>query len=152
MFGIPMIVITLALVFYSIGVWSERLAGKLKSWHLVFFWLGFICDTWGTGMMLEMAEGMTFNFHGLTGLLAIVLMFVHATWQRRFFSEEMNDGYTIYTNSVWLFGESGLFHILDRLFSAWVDNSRNGLDQIRKIMDKIRMGNAFMVTGDIIGN
>lgn len=80
MFGIPMIVITLALVFYSIGVWSERLAGKLKSWHLVFFWLGFICDTWGTGMMLEMAEGMTFNFHGLTGLLAIVLMFVHATW------------------------------------------------------------------------
>lgn len=102
--------------------------------------------------MLEMAEGMTFDFHGLTGLLAVVLMFVHATWQRRFFSEEMNDGYTIYTNSVWLFGESGLFHILDRIFSSWVDNNRNGLDQIRKIMDKIRMGNAFMVTGDIIGN
>jgi hypothetical protein len=31
---IPMIVISLALVFYSIGVWSERIQGKLKIWHL----------------------------------------------------------------------------------------------------------------------
>lgn len=74
------IVITSALVFYSIGVWSERIAGTLKWWHLIFFWLGLICDTWGTGMMFEMAGGMTFDLHGLTGLLAIVLMLVHAVW------------------------------------------------------------------------
>ena len=77
---ISTIVITMALVFYSIGVWSERYAGTLKAWHLVFFWLGFICDTWGTGLMLEMAGGMTFDLHGLTGLLAIILMLVHAGW------------------------------------------------------------------------
>jgi len=70
----------LALVFYSIGVWSERCAGRLKVWHLVFFWLGIVCDTWGTGMMFERAGGMTFDVHGLTGLLAIILMFVHAVW------------------------------------------------------------------------
>jgi uncharacterized repeat protein (TIGR03987 family) len=80
MSGISAIVITLALVFYSIGVWSERFAGKLKVWHLVFFWLGIVCDTWGTGMMFEWAGGMTFDVHGLTGLLAIILMFVHAVW------------------------------------------------------------------------
>lgn len=80
MIVISMIVITLALVFYSVGVWSERFAGKLKGWHLVFFWLGLICDTWGTGMMFGMAGGMTFDLHGLTGLLAIILMFVHAVW------------------------------------------------------------------------
>jgi uncharacterized repeat protein (TIGR03987 family) len=74
------IIITLALVFYSIGVWGERISGSLKIWHLVFFWLGFICDTLGTGMMFEMAGGMTFDVHGLTGLLAIVLMLVHAIW------------------------------------------------------------------------
>ena len=74
------IIITLALVFYSIGVWSERFAGRLKVWHLVFFWLGIVCDTWGTGMMFEWAGGMTFDVHGLTGLLAIILMFVHAVW------------------------------------------------------------------------
>jgi len=77
---IPMIVINLALVFYSIGVWSERIAGKLKWWHLAFFILGLICDTWGTGLMFEMAGGMTFDIHGLSGLLAIVLMLIHALW------------------------------------------------------------------------
>ena len=77
---IPLIIISLALVFYSIGVWSERLAGKLKAWHLVFFWLGLVCDTWGTGLMLEMAGGLTYDLHGLTGLLAIVLMLIHAVW------------------------------------------------------------------------
>ena len=80
MSAISTIVITLALVFYSIGVWSERFAGRLKVWHLVFFWLGIVCDTWGTGMMFERAGGMTFDVHGLTGLLAIILMFVHAVW------------------------------------------------------------------------
>lgn len=76
----PMIIINLALVFYSIGVWSERFSGRLKIWHLVFFWFGIICDTWGTGLMFEMAGGLTYNIHGLTGVLAIALMFIHAIW------------------------------------------------------------------------
>jgi uncharacterized repeat protein (TIGR03987 family) len=80
MTGISAIVITLALVFYSIGVWSERISGKLRPWHLAFFWLGFICDTWGTGMMIEMAGGLTSDLHGLTGLIAIILMLIHAIW------------------------------------------------------------------------
>jgi len=78
--GTASIVITLALVFYTIGVWSERLAGRLKPWHLVFFWLGLVCDTVGTGMMFDFAGGLTFDVHGLTGLLAILLMLVHAIW------------------------------------------------------------------------
>ncbi|MFL7813336.1 MAG: HsmA family protein [Anaerolineales bacterium] len=73
-------VITSALVFYSIGVWSERIQGRLKPWHLVFFVLGLICDTWGTGMMFEYVGGMQFDLHGISGLLAIILMFVHAVW------------------------------------------------------------------------
>lgn len=80
MLSLPLIVINLALVFYSIGVWSERFAGRLKTWHLAFFWLGLICDTWGTGLMFEMAGGMTYDIHGLTGLIAIVLMLIHAVW------------------------------------------------------------------------
>ena len=80
MSGSASIIITLALVFYTIGVWSERISGRLKPWHLVFFWLGLVCDTWGTGMMFEFAGGLTIDFHGLTGLLAIVLMLAHALW------------------------------------------------------------------------
>jgi uncharacterized repeat protein (TIGR03987 family) len=74
------IIITAALVFYSIGVWSERIQGRLKPWHLAFFVLGLICDTWGTGMMIEMAGGLTFDIHGITGVIAILLMFIHALW------------------------------------------------------------------------
>ena len=74
------IIITLALVFYSIGVWSERIAGRLKPWHLVFFVLGLICDTWGTGMMFDVVGGMMFDIHGISGLIAILLMFIHALW------------------------------------------------------------------------
>lgn len=74
------IIITLALVFYTIGVWSERIAGRLKPWHLAFFYLGLAFDTVGTGMMFSYADGMTFDVHGITGMLAIVLMLVHAVW------------------------------------------------------------------------
>lgn len=74
------IIINLALLFYSIGVWSERIQGRLKVWHTVFFWMGLVFDTWGTGLMLEFAGGLTFDIHGISGLLAIILMLVHAIW------------------------------------------------------------------------
>lgn len=74
------IIISLALLFYSIGVWSERIQGRLKVWHTVFFWMGLVFDTWGTGLMLEFAGGLTFDIHGISGLLAIILMLVHAIW------------------------------------------------------------------------
>ena len=74
------ILITLALVFYSIGVWSERLAGRLKGWHLIFFWGGLVFDTIGTGMMMEMAGGLGLDIHSITGVAAILLMIIHAVW------------------------------------------------------------------------
>ena len=72
--------ISLALVFYSIGVWSERLARRLKHWHLIFFWSGLVCDTLGTGIMFDISGGITTGIHSLTGLAAIFLMLVHANW------------------------------------------------------------------------
>jgi uncharacterized repeat protein (TIGR03987 family) len=77
---IASILITLALILYSIGVWSERLARRLKYWHLIFFWGGLACDTTGTGIMFEMSGGLEFSIHAVTGIAAILLMFVHAVW------------------------------------------------------------------------
>jgi uncharacterized repeat protein (TIGR03987 family) len=74
------IIMAAALIFYTIGVWAERLQGRLKWWHLGFFIMGLICDTVGTGMMFEMVGGMTYDVHGITGVIAIVLMFIHALW------------------------------------------------------------------------
>jgi uncharacterized repeat protein (TIGR03987 family) len=72
--------ISLALVFYSIGVWSERLAGRLKGWHILFFWGGLVFDTAGTGIMFDMAGQIGADIHSITGILAIILMLVHAAW------------------------------------------------------------------------
>jgi uncharacterized repeat protein (TIGR03987 family) len=70
-----------ACIFYTVGVWSERISKRLKAWHVVVFWLGLVCDTIGTGAMGIMAGSIIqFNFHGLTGLLAILLMLFHAIW------------------------------------------------------------------------
>jgi uncharacterized repeat protein (TIGR03987 family) len=78
--GSSMVLISLALVFYSIGVWSERLAGRLKYRHLIFFWIGLVFDTTGTGIMFDMAGGIGMDIHSITGMLAIFLMLVHAVW------------------------------------------------------------------------
>jgi len=69
-----------ALTFYTVGVWGERFTGRLKIWHLVFFWGGLIFDTTGTTLMGRMAGKLEFNLHGITGVLEIVLMLGHAIW------------------------------------------------------------------------
>ena len=73
--------INLALLFYSIGVWSEKIQGELKKWHVVVFWIGLVFDTLGTTIMGKIAgSGFGINFHSITGLLAIILMLFHALW------------------------------------------------------------------------
>lgn len=75
------IFITLALVFYTLGVFGEKLSGSLKKWHFVIFWLGFACDTTGTTLMGRLAgDVLTVSFHSITGLAAIILMAIHAIW------------------------------------------------------------------------
>lgn len=78
------ITITIALIFYSIGVWSEHMTGELKAFHLVFFWLGLIMDTTGTTLMGKIAGfslfSGTLSAHSITGALAILLMVIHAVW------------------------------------------------------------------------
>ena len=73
--------ISLALVFYTVGVWSEKLQGTLKKWHLCLFWIGFVFDTLGTTLMGQLANDvLKLNFHSVTGVAAIVLMLIHAVW------------------------------------------------------------------------
>jgi len=72
--------ITLALVFYSIGVWTERYYGILIRRHHALFWLGFIFDTTGTTLMSIISNGFSLNLHAITGVLAIAVMFFHAVW------------------------------------------------------------------------
>lgn len=69
-----------ALTCYTAGVWGERLAGRLRPWHAVLFWLGLAADTGGTELMRRYAGGLTLGVHTVTGLVALTLMLLHASW------------------------------------------------------------------------
>jgi uncharacterized repeat protein (TIGR03987 family) len=78
------ILITLALVFYSVGVWAERLRRYLLSWHVAAFWAGFCFDITGTGAMELMSPGFNWaSLHTITGQIALWLMLAHAAWATR---------------------------------------------------------------------
>jgi uncharacterized repeat protein (TIGR03987 family) len=102
------IFITLALVFYSIGVWSERFSKYLKRWHVVAFWTGFAFDVSGTWAMTRISED-PFNLlhlHTLTGQIALWLMLIHALWATRVVrkgSESARINFHKYSLMVWLF-------------------------------------------------
>ncbi|NQX99156.1 MAG: TIGR03987 family protein [Flavobacteriales bacterium] len=75
-----LIYFTLALIFYSVGVWAERIKKMLKPWHLIFFWMGLIADTLGTAYVKEQVGTVIYNFHSITGILGLLLMFIHTVW------------------------------------------------------------------------
>ncbi len=101
------ILITLALVFYSLGIWSERVARYLKSWHVIMFWMGFTFDVLGTLAMHRLARG-PFNLldpHTLTGQIALWLMLAHAIWATHVIrkgSELLRKRFHRYSLFVWL--------------------------------------------------
>ncbi|MBA4312495.1 MAG: TIGR03987 family protein [Chlorobiaceae bacterium] len=101
------VLISLALIFYSIGVWSERIAKYLKPWHVVTFWIGFTFDVQGTWAMHKLANG-PFDItepHTLTGQIALWLMLAHAIWATyvaKKGSEELRTNFHRYSFIVWL--------------------------------------------------
>jgi uncharacterized repeat protein (TIGR03987 family) len=79
---LSIVLINLALLFYTAGVWSERLTRYLKKKHVYLFWTGFIFDISGTLAMHEISN-KSFNLldtHTLTGQIALWLMLAHAIW------------------------------------------------------------------------
>ncbi|APT75845.1 membrane protein [Marinitoga sp. 1135] len=73
------ITIVLAFVFYTWGVFGEKIKGKLTGKFLSLFWIGFVFDTTGTTLM-SMISTNPQPFHKITGMAAIILMLIHALW------------------------------------------------------------------------
>lgn len=104
---LSIILITFALIFYSLGVWSERITRYLKPWHVAAFWTGFMFDISGTWAMHKISEG-PFNLlklHTLTGQIALWLMLAHAIWSTiitRKGSQNARRNFHRYSFIVWL--------------------------------------------------
>jgi uncharacterized repeat protein (TIGR03987 family) len=104
------VTITLALVFYSLGIWAERITRYLKKWHVVTFWIGFTFDVTGTTAMHFLSKN-PFNLldlHTLTGQIALWLMLAHAIWATRVVRKNHEDlrrkfhHYSIFVWLIWL--------------------------------------------------
>lgn len=101
------VLITLALIFYTLGVWAERISKYLKGWHVAAFWLGLLFDAAGTyGMSLMTEGGMDWgSLHTITGQLAIWLMLGHAVWASWVVwrgTEDAREGFHRFSLFVWL--------------------------------------------------
>ena len=101
------VLITLALVFYSIGVWAERIKRYLLPWHVVAFWTGFAFDVAGTAAMELLEPGMDWvSLHTITGQMALWLMLAHAIWATRIIrsgTEEQKSRFHKLSLFVWFF-------------------------------------------------
>jgi uncharacterized repeat protein (TIGR03987 family) len=74
------ILFTLAFLFYTIGIWAERLSKRLKPWHAITFFLGVLADTLATILMMEYKKGFLLNSHTVIGALGLFLMIFHFIW------------------------------------------------------------------------
>ena len=104
------VAITCALVLYTFGVFGERRSGTLALRHVLLFWGGLVCDTAGTMIMSNIAQQSSaggFGIHAVTGLLAIVLMLVHAVWATVTYVRHNERGmhrFHTFSTFVWLAG------------------------------------------------
>ncbi len=97
---------TLALLFYSVGIWSDFFAKQLKKWHLVMFFLGVVTDSLGTNFMYLHVGHLIFTAHSVAGFLGLTLMVFHCGWA--FFVLKNNDAkrqatFHRFSILVWLF-------------------------------------------------
>jgi len=102
----PALLMTLAFVFYTTGVFAERAVRDLRGWHVIVFWLGLACDSFGTERMASLiAVGAEPTMiHAVTGGAALLLMAGHtlwATWALARGSEQMRANFHRYSIAVW---------------------------------------------------
>ena len=55
MLALAIVLISLALAFYTLGVWAERRSGELRWWHVAAFAAGLAADISGTAVMSVIA-------------------------------------------------------------------------------------------------
>jgi uncharacterized repeat protein (TIGR03987 family) len=70
------IIVTFALVFYSIAVITEQRKNALSPFILCFLTLGLMLDITATGFMIAGTGRIALSFHGILGYLALTMMII----------------------------------------------------------------------------
>ena len=103
-------IVTLALIFYSIGVFSER-KGKVISKKVLFFLsVGLLFDASATACMIIGSTNSPFTFHGFIGYTGLTAMIIETVLAYRYkakfgVTKEVSKGlhtYTLFAYVLWV--------------------------------------------------
>ena len=79
MLVISMILVNLALVFYTVSILNEFKRKTLLPWHVAMFCIGLICDAFGTFIMYKSGGSkISVGIHDILGFSALLLMLINA--------------------------------------------------------------------------
>ncbi|MCB2292674.1 TIGR03987 family protein [Clostridium algoriphilum] len=79
MLVISIILVNLALIFYTVSILNEVKRKTLLPWHVVMFCIGLACDILGTLIMYELGGSMVrLGIHDILGFIALLFMLVNA--------------------------------------------------------------------------
>lgn len=79
------IVVTCALIFYSVGVITEQRKVAVSKWVLLFLTAGVLLDITSTALMIVGSTNIPITVHGVIGYTALLVMLVDAIliWRHR---------------------------------------------------------------------
>jgi uncharacterized repeat protein (TIGR03987 family) len=86
------IIVTLALISYSIGIISEQLKKKIIPRVLVFLTLGVVLDVTATIFMILGSKNSPFTIHGFIGYSALIVMLIELVRIWRVYNREGING------------------------------------------------------------
>lgn len=82
------VIVTGALIFYSIAVWSEQRQKVLTPFILTTLTIGISLDVTATAFMIAGSRNLPFTFHGLLGYSALSAMLVDTVLTWRYWRSE----------------------------------------------------------------
>jgi uncharacterized repeat protein (TIGR03987 family) len=103
--GFAIVLITLALVLYSIATWRNWRLKLLTTGHVILLWLAVIADTLATRMMAAYSTASRLSMHLVIGYAAVAMMAILTlvgTWAKSADREAVLHNFHRYLLPVWI--------------------------------------------------
>ena len=84
---VGVVIVILALLFYSLGIFTEQRQKRISKRVLIFLSLGLLFDISATACMIIGSTNSAFTFHGLIGYSGLLAMSIETGLAFRFYSK-----------------------------------------------------------------
>lgn len=114
-------------LLYTIVVWTTYWRGQLSVLAVGLFFIAFVSDLTGTGLMARAGSGFRMDLHAILGLSALVIMGIHAIWAWSSMRSSLTGARLFYECSPWAyalwliaFGSGLAMHLLGMNPAVWL--------------------------------